>query len=192
MKSSYNSQTSKTAGAVVISSVVLIGIYTLILNHSSQSKTSAATTTTTSASESAVSAITPTATPTSGTVVPTTTVSTTPSPTATAKPSSTAVASGYKDGTYKATDPYYVPRSETNSISITVTVKSGLISAVQVSDDYSDHESGRYVSSFESGISSAVVGQKIDQVNVYRLGGASLTSDAFNAALSQIMSTAKA
>lgn len=84
-----------------------------------------------------------------------------------------------------------VPHSGHNSLSATITVAGGTITAVTVNNNYSDHESGMYVSDFESAILSSVKGQSLANVSVSRVGGASLTSEAFNSVLDTIRSDAK-
>lgn len=99
--------------------------------------------------------------------------------------------STYKDGQYTANTTYYVPHG-TNSISATVTVANGTVTAVKVSNDYNDNESGMYIDSFESALQSAVVGKAIDGLSLSRIGGASLTTQAFDEVLATIQNNARA
>lgn len=108
----------------------------------------------------------------------------------TATTSSTA--NTYKDGTYSATISYYVPHSEANSLSAKVTIKDNKVAAVAVNHDYSDSESGMYVDSFESALENAVVGQDVGSLSPSRIGGATLTTQAFDDALTTIRNDAKA
>ncbi|MEO5949727.1 MAG: hypothetical protein ABIP74_04955 [Candidatus Saccharimonas sp.] len=100
--------------------------------------------------------------------------------------------SGYKDGTYKANTSYRVPHGGSNSLSATITVSGGKITAVKTSDNYSDGESAMYVDSFESSVSSSAVGISLANATFSRIGGASLTTDAFDAVLDTIRTQAKA
>jgi uncharacterized protein with FMN-binding domain len=110
------------------------------------------------------------------------------SPTSTtSSPSST-----YKDGTYNVTTQYYVPGGGQNSLAVTLTVIGDTITAVQTSNSVQERQSQRYVDSFASNISSSVVGSKLNNAYVGRVGSASLTSSSFNDALDAIMSNAKA
>ncbi len=104
--------------------------------------------------------------------------------------SSTTSTASYKDGTYSATVSYTVPRAS-NSLTAKVTIAGGKVTAVTVDNSYSDHESGRYIDNFESAIESAVVGQSIDGLSLGRIAGATLTTVAFDDALTQIRSDAK-
>jgi uncharacterized protein with FMN-binding domain len=133
---------------------------------------------------------TPTTTQSAPTTTSSDTTATTSSTTA-ASQSTTAPTGSFKDGQYSASASYRVPHGS-NTISVSLTVKDGKVTVVKNSQNYTDHESRSYIDSFESEISSAVVGQPLGSTNLSRVGGASLTTAAFNDALSQIASDAKA
>lgn len=105
--------------------------------------------------------------------------------------STTSSSSSYKDGTYSASVNYYVPHG-TNSLTAKITVKDGKVTALSTDHEYADHESGMYVDSFESAIKSAVVGQDVGSLSLSRVGGATLTTQAFDDALTTIRNDAKA
>lgn len=111
--------------------------------------------------------------------------------TTTATNSGNSSTTNYQDGTYTANVSYNVPHGS-NDIAVTVTVKNGSVESVKTSHDYTDRESGEYISNFETQIAQAVVGQPISSATVNRLGGASLTSQAFNQAVKQIEQQATA
>lgn len=71
-------------------------------------------------------------------------------------------------------------------------INSDKISSVTTSDNYTDRESGMYVSSFEGSVSSDATGQSIGSYSPSRIGGASLTTSAFNEAITNIATQAKA
>jgi len=122
-----------------------------------------------------------------------TTASTTATPATTTSSSSSATSSsGYKDGTYKATANYYVPHGATNSLTASVTISGGKVSSVTVNNNYSDQESSMYIDSFVSAVQNAVVGKGVDGLSPSRIGGASLTTQAFDDALATIRTDAKA
>jgi uncharacterized protein with FMN-binding domain len=187
MNQSHNNTTPKVVGTVAIAAVLVIAIYTLVLNNKPASSNATVTATTTS---------TPVAsTDTSTSAVEDSTTSTdvsTPTTQTTTTPSTTTTTSSYKDGTYSATASYYVPHGYTNSITAKVTVKNGVITDVNTTNDYQDRESSSYVSSFESAVKTAVVGKKIDGSFSGRIGGASLTGSAFLDTIDSIISQAKA
>lgn len=179
-QSSNNSSTPKIIGAVALGAVMLVGAYIFFTKGSDDVKISAsASKATTTSQVSNASSVTPT------TAQPVASSNST----STSQPASSA-SSGYKDGTYKASADYRVPHGS-NSITVNLTIKDGVITKVTTSHDYSDRESGMYVDSFDSSISSATVGEKLDDVSFSRVGGASLTTDAFDNAVSQIVTEAK-
>lgn len=97
----------------------------------------------------------------------------------------------YKDGQYTASSDYYVPGGQ-NTVSATVTVKNGTIASVTANDNYSEGGSAYYIYSFESSISSAASGQPLNGLSLSRVGGASLTTIAFDNVLDTIRSQAGA
>jgi uncharacterized protein with FMN-binding domain len=180
-ESSSNTNTPKVVGAVAISAVLLIGAYIFLTKDMQTNKVSAKKTTSNVSSVSTTSASTSTQTPSTSSSGATSNTQTAPTSSAT---------TSYKDGTYKTTTEYYVPHGS-NSLTVNVSIKDGLITKVSTSHDYSDRESGMYVDSFDSSISSEAVGQKIDGLSLSRVGGASLTTEAFDEAISQISNKAK-
>ncbi len=116
----------------------------------------------------------------------------TPTPTPTPSGTSTASTSGYKDGQYTASQDYYVPGGDTNTVSVTLTVANGKISSVTANDQYGNGVSAYYVSSFESAVSGDAAGQSLSDYSPSRIGGASLTTEAFAQAIDTIRSQAAA
>jgi uncharacterized protein with FMN-binding domain len=95
----------------------------------------------------------------------------------------------YADGTYTAEGSYATPES-VEQISVTVTLEGDVITAVEVTGDPQKRESEQYQSQFIGGIADVVVGQDIDEIQVSRVAGSSLTSDGFNEAIETIKSEA--
>lgn len=120
------------------------------------------------------------------------TTSTNSSSSNSASSGATATSSSYKDGTYTASIGYYVPHGGQNTLKATVVISSGKISSATTSDNYTDRESGMYVQSFESSVSGDASGQSIGSYSPSRIGGASLTTQAFADALYDIANQAKA
>lgn len=114
----------------------------------------------------------------------------TASTTATSSSSSATTSAVFKDGTYKASTSYMVPHGS-NSLTASVTISGGKVTSVSVNHDYADQESGRYIDSFESVLQGAVVGKSVDGLSLSRIGGASLTTQAFDDALITIRTDAK-
>jgi hypothetical protein len=97
----------------------------------------------------------------------------------------------YQDGTYTASNSYSVPHGETCAIETTVTIKNGVVTAVKNSHTAVDHHSVSYQEWFENAIQTAAVGKKLaDVASLSRVGGASLTTDAFKQAVVSISSKA--
>lgn len=97
----------------------------------------------------------------------------------------------YKDGAYTATAGYVVPHGGRNRVKATVTITNGKITNVVTSNNFSDQKSGYYIDSFDATIKSAMAGTSISNAYAGRVGGASLTSSAFNNALQTIETQAK-
>ncbi len=123
--------------------------------------------------------------------------STTTQPSATASTYGTAqttntTTSTYKDGAYTAQGSFYTPDG-TEQIGVTIKLSGNNITSVSIDDSsiYSG-TSFAYTERFINGLNSVVVGKNIDNVNVGRISGASLTPIGFNAALDTIKSQAKA
>ncbi len=98
----------------------------------------------------------------------------------------------YKNGTYSATATYSVPSGAQNDIKVTLTIQGDTIIAVTTNNNISESQSQYYVDSFNSNINSAVVGSALTDAYAGRVGGASLTSNAFDDALRTIVNDAKA
>lgn len=133
----------------------------------------------------------PTKQPSSSSKSPSSTETSLPTETPTQAPTETPTpdAGTSQEQTYSASVLYSVPRSS-NSITVTVGVTDGVISSVSTENSYTDHESGRYISRFESDLQTDAVGQSLSTYSPSRIGGASLTTQGFSDALSQIRTEA--
>ena len=127
------------------------------------------------------------ATPAADTSAPSDTATTAP---ATAAP--TAAATGaYTDGTYTESADYQAP-SGTETVDVTLTLAGGVVTAVTVTGHATDPQAKIHQGEFASGISAVVVGKNIDELKVDKVGGSSLTSGGFNAAVAEIKTDAAA
>lgn len=98
--------------------------------------------------------------------------------------------SGVKDGSYQASGGYQSPNGpETVEVSITIT--DGVIEAVEVIPAATNSTSKRYQGEFAGGIAAEVVGKSLDEADVSRVAGSSLTSGGFAEALQTIRQDAK-
>lgn len=91
----------------------------------------------------------------------------------------------YADGTYTAEGSYQTPET-VEQISVTLTLADGFVTDVEVTGDPQARETEQYQGQFIAGIADEVVGVAIDELNVSRVAGSSLTSGGFNAALEDI------
>lgn len=97
----------------------------------------------------------------------------------------------YADGTYTADGSYQTPES-VETITVTVTLQDDVITAVEVVGDPQKRESEQYQGEFIGGIADVVEGQDIDEIQVSRVAGSSLTSGGFNDAIESIKAEAAA
>jgi uncharacterized protein with FMN-binding domain len=97
----------------------------------------------------------------------------------------------YKNGTYTASGTYQTPQS-VEKVTVSLTLSDDTVTSVKVTGDPQTSETVHYQGEFVAGISSAVVGKKIEDLSVTRVGGSSLTSAGFNDALAKIEAEAKA
>jgi len=103
----------------------------------------------------------------------------------------TPITSGtYKDGTYSAVGNYNSPEGP-EQISVSVTLKNGVITDSTFMGQSSEGTSRRYMDKFKVGFTTLVVGKSIDQVSLTVVNGSSLTPIGFMNALAKIKAQAK-
>ena len=95
----------------------------------------------------------------------------------------------YEDGTYTADGSYQTPET-VEQVSVTLTLEAGAITEVDVTGDPHARETEQYQGAFIDGIAEEVVGVAIDELDVSRVAGSSLTSGGFNSAVEDIKSQA--
>lgn len=111
--------------------------------------------------------------------------------TTTGSDSGSTVEGLYTDGTYDASGSYQSPNG-TEEVDVTITLEGDVITAVEVVGHGSSPDSKRYQGEFIDGIAAEVVGKDIDDIQVDRVGGSSLTSGGFNSAVEEIKAEAVA
>lgn len=99
--------------------------------------------------------------------------------------------SSYQDGTYQANQTYLAPGGRTDSIDVGVTLVDQVVTAMDFGYQESNPDSGAFLSLFDSEIRGQVVGKSLNQINLSRVAGASLTTNAFNLALDNIANQAE-
>jgi uncharacterized protein with FMN-binding domain len=102
-----------------------------------------------------------------------------------------AVDESYVDGTYTADGSYQAP-SGTESITVELTLVDDKITDITVTPHATDPTAKGMQTNFAGGIADQVVGQDIDQLNVTRVSGSSLTSGGFKIAIAAIKEDALA
>lgn len=100
-------------------------------------------------------------------------------------PTTTDATAPYADGTYTADGAYRTPES-VETISVTLTLEDDTVTEVEVVGDPLLPESTRYQGQFIAGIADVVVGKKLDEIEVDRVAGSSLTSGGFDQAVVKI------
>lgn len=104
--------------------------------------------------------------------------------------SSASSGSLYQDGRYSA-DGTYVSPNGTETVGVELTLASGTVTAVNITQHPSNPNTRKFQGEFSSGIAAQVVGKSIDELNVSKVAGSSLTSGGFNQALEKIKAEAK-
>jgi uncharacterized protein with FMN-binding domain len=100
-------------------------------------------------------------------------------------------AATYADGTYTAEGSYQTPET-VEQISVTLTLADGVVTDVEVTGEPKAPETEQYQGQFIDGIADEVEGKSLDELNVSRVAGSSLTSGGFNDALESIKEQAAA
>lgn len=96
----------------------------------------------------------------------------------------------YENGTYTATGDYANPDGG-GTIEVAITIEDNVITDVTVTP-LSSGTSQQYQMRFANGVADEVVGVALDEVNVGRVSGSSLTWRGFNRAVEQIQEDATA
>ncbi len=102
-----------------------------------------------------------------------------------------AAGGAYTDGSYTAEGTYQTPEGP-ETITVTLTIASDAVTDVEVTGEPTRRESRQYQAEFIGGIDDLVVGKSLDEVEVDRVAGSSLTSGGFNAAVEEIRTDAAA
>ncbi len=100
-------------------------------------------------------------------------------------------ASTYRNGTYRDTGAYRSPGGS-QKVNVELILVGDVVSGVVVTEAAVDDQSSEFQEMFIGGIKAQVVGKPLDEVDVSRGSGASLTSKGFNDALDKIKAQAKA
>lgn len=100
-------------------------------------------------------------------------------------------AGAYEDGTYDAEGTYQSPGGN-ESIKVSITLADDVVTEVTVTPEATSGNAAQYQKAFAGGIGDVVVGKNIDDLEVSKVSGSSLTSGGFNDALETIKADAAA
>jgi uncharacterized protein with FMN-binding domain len=99
-------------------------------------------------------------------------------------------ASDYQDGQYEATGSYTSPAGP-EEVKITLTLKDGVVEATEFEGMAENPISVKLQGQFASGYEALVVGKNIDEIQLDKVSGSSLTPKGFNDAVSKIKEQAR-
>ena len=169
--------TPKIVGGAVVSAVILIGLLFFVLGSEDASISS---TQSVSTAESQAQQIDTDAS-----------ASEALQETDTTDEQSTATSSVFVDGAYSASTVYASPGGN-DGIGVEIVLANNQIQSLDIIREESNNTSVRWVDRFVAEVFTAVEGQDLDEADVDKLGGASLTQAAFNDLLDDIRSQALA
>ncbi|MEY2664938.1 MAG: hypothetical protein RLZZ480_43 [Candidatus Parcubacteria bacterium] len=102
----------------------------------------------------------------------------------------TAGAASYKDGSHVTKVTYMTPARSEYALDVTLVLENDIVTDAQVT--YSQGaEKDPNAAKFDAAYRTEVIGKDIDAINLSRVGGASLTTGAFNNAVANIKNDAK-
>lgn len=105
-------------------------------------------------------------------------------------PSLVTPSAAYKDGTYSATGKYTSPAGP-EELGVTVTLKNNIVTDANVETKATAKRSMQMQQMFADNYKQFVVGKNINELNLGKISGSSLTPEGFNNALAQIKAQAK-
>ena len=100
------------------------------------------------------------------------------------------VAAEFLDGIYSASSSYTVPNGDVEPISVEIELANNQITSLSFDVEASNGTSEQWQGRFTPLVEDAVVGEDLNEADVSRLGGASLTSAAFNDLLDDVRAQA--
>ncbi|MCC3299934.1 FMN-binding protein [Arthrobacter sp. zg-Y895] len=113
------------------------------------------------------------------------------SPESSAASSDAAAGSGsYADGEYSGTGSYIPPSGTSEDVDVTLRLEGGVVTELEVETSQKNPTSKQYQREFTAGVKEQVVGRNLDELDVDKVAGSSLTSEGFNRALDAIRSEA--
>lgn len=102
----------------------------------------------------------------------------------------TAAQGTYIDGTYTAKVTYPTPKRDIYALDVTLVIVNDIITDSSITYSQGAEKDGN-VERFDAAYRTELLGKNIDDVNLSRVGGASLTTNSFNEAFTTIKADAK-
>lgn len=99
--------------------------------------------------------------------------------------------SEFKDGIYSLETTYRVPEGHSDKLKITLEINNGIITKLTNNHTSSNRESKEYQDRFENSIYTQVEGKSLDNINLSKVGRATLTTNAFMTMLNDIKRNAR-
>ena len=116
---------------------------------------------------------------------------TTPTASETSSATDDSSTAAVNDGDYEAEAEYSNPAGQ-SKVKVELTLADGKISDITVTPEATNGTSKGFQAKFASGIADEVVGKSLDELDVSKVSGSSLTSQGFNQAIEQIKADATA
>lgn len=88
--------------------------------------------------------------------------------------------------TLSGTGTYLTPARTSHTIDVSLTIEGGIVTAADVVYDNGEGFSNPNQERFDAAYQAQVIGKPLSEISLSRVGGASLTSAAFNEAVAQI------
>jgi hypothetical protein len=97
----------------------------------------------------------------------------------------------YADGAHTVNSAYVAPGNANHTLAVTLTLKDDVVTASTIKFGGDTIEaSSNFQQKFTAAYQSQVIGKKIDDIKLSRVGGASLTTKAFNEAVAKVKAVA--
>jgi hypothetical protein len=136
--------------------------------------------------------VTTTPEPTPVATNPTPTTPTTPVPTTPVVDTPVAAKTTYKNAAYSVDVTYNAPDGMNHPMTVKLTLKDDIVTASDVTfGSEAQGATANYQKNFAATYKTSVIGKSLDSIKLSRIGGASLTSNAWNKARVEIATQAK-
>jgi hypothetical protein len=101
-------------------------------------------------------------------------------------PDATPIATPSDQSTYTARGEYLTPARTEHIIDVTLTLENGIVTDADIIYDEGNGFSNPHQQRFDGAYKAQVIGKSLSQINLSRVGGASVTSRSFNVVVTAI------